>query len=335
MPTVVLDTMGSDHGAGVLVEGACMLSLDSSTDIVLVGQEELLHNSLKRHSHHKGQIHIVNAPKYISMDDDPKKIVRDSSLYIAAELVQKGKGEALVSAGNTGAVVMCALRTFQHLHGIPKVALAAVYPTKKTHGPRKDPFALLLDVGATLHVRAEDLVGFALMGSVYARIISDNPSPKVALLSNGAEPKKGAPEVVRAHALLHNQKEICFVGNVEGIDIPKGSSDVVVCEGFLGNVVLKMIEGVGEVASTLIRSVSIKTGKNWDPVLYKAVERFTSLPDWKQYGGAPILGLDKVVIKAHGRSTARAVRNALKLANRAVERDMIEKIQEGITRVLS
>jgi glycerol-3-phosphate acyltransferase PlsX len=177
------------------------------------------------------------------------------------------------------------------------------------------------------------------MGSVYAQIISQNPSPKVALLSNGEEPKKGAPEVVEAHRLLASQNAIYFVGNVEGVDIPKGSADVIVCEGFLGNVVLKMIEGVGEIAGAMIRSAKIKVEEAEEDVMYEPlydqVRRFAKLTDWRHYGGAPILGLDRVVIKAHGRSTSRAIRNAIKLAARAADGGMIEKIRQGMEAILS
>ena len=254
MSTVVLDVMGADLGLETVVKGACQLSMEEDTNIVLVGNAEEIRNVLERTEHHHERLVIEDAQEVITMEDDPRISRPNSSLYRAASLVAQGRGDALVSAGNTGAVVVASSRLFQRLEGIDKVALAAVYPTRKTHGPKKDPFALLLDVGATLHVQAKDLLCFALMGSVYANIISENPHPKVALLSNGAEPQKGAPEVVEAHQLLRKQDSIVFAGNVEGIDIPKGTVDVIVCEGFLGNVVLKMIEGVGEAAATMIRA---------------------------------------------------------------------------------
>lgn len=333
MPTVVLDVMGADLGVETVVKGACQLSLEDETNIILVGHADEIYAVLERTEHHQERLSVEDAQEVISMKDDPRISRPNSSLYRAASLVAQGKGDALVSAGNTGAVVVASSRLFQRLEGVDKVALAAVYPTRKTHGPKNDPFALLLDVGATLHVQAKDLLCFALMGSVYANIISENPQPKVALLSNGAEPQKGAPEVVEAHQLLRKQDSILFAGNVEGIDIPKGSVDVIVCEGFLGNVVLKMIEGVGEVAATMIRASKNRT--NPDARLYKQVSRFVELTDWREYGGAPILGLEHVVIKAHGRSTSRAIRNAIKLASRASKRGMIEKIRAGMKQVLS
>ena len=341
MTTVVLDVMGSDLGSQIVVKGACQLSLEDETKIILVGDAIAIQETLDHTPHYPDRISIEGTQEVITMEDDPRIPRPQSSLYRAASLVASGRGDALVSAGNTGAVVIASSRLFHRLEGVDKVALAAVYPTRKTHGPKKDPFALLLDVGATLHVQAKDLLCFSLMGSVYAQIISENPEPKVALLSNGSEPQKGAPEVVEAHRLLLKQESVCFVGNVEGVDIPKGSVDVIVCEGFLGNVVLKMIEGVGEVAATMIRSAEnnedVREGAARDSGahLYKQVSRFVELTDWREYGGAPILGLEHVVIKAHGCSTSRAIRNAIKLAARASQRGMISKIRKGMSRVSS
>ena len=335
MTRVVVDAMGSDLGPAVVVKGVCQYSLEEDVSMILVGDRQPIEAALEQYAHHPDRISIMHAPSVISMDDDPRVSVADSSMYVAAELVRKGHGDALVSAGNTGAVVICASRSFQRLEGIDKVALATVYPTRKTHGPKKDPFALLLDVGATLHVRAHDLVCFSLMGMVYAQIISDNPTPKVALLSNGEEAKKGTPEVVKAHQMLADQNQIRFIGNIEGIDIPKGTADVVVCEGFLGNIILKFIEGIGEYAGLLLRSAGEKSGAVIHEQLYRQVHRVVELTDWKHYGGAPILGLDQVVIKAHGRSTARAIRNAVKLAKKAVEKQMIAKTRIKMEKIRS
>jgi glycerol-3-phosphate acyltransferase PlsX len=192
----------------------------------------------------------------------------------------------------------------------------------------------MLDVGATLNCTAEDLMGFAVMGSAYSRIISDIGRPRVALLSNGSEPSKGTPTIVEAHARLvefsagKGANALDFVGNVEGLDIPRGTVDVVVCEGFVGNVVLKMLEGVSEVVSDLARDAYARRFL-WRlglTMLSQGIRQIRTKTDWKQYGGAPVLGFDKVVIKAHGRSNARAVRNALKVAAKAVDRDLSGEI---------
>ncbi|MCC6525288.1 MAG: phosphate acyltransferase PlsX, partial [Polyangiaceae bacterium] len=243
-----------------------------------------------------------------------------------------GQADALVSAGNTGAVILAAARSFARIPGIRRVALAAVYPTALRHGPRRDPFALMLDVGATLACTAEELVGFAVMGSAYSRVVSQIERPRVALLSNGTEPQKGTPAVVAAHAALARLPSIEFVGNVEGVDIPRGTVDVVVCEGFVGNIVLKMLEGVAAVALDLARK-AYERRLLWRlglGMLSRGLRQLQTLTDWKQYGGAPIVGFDHVVIKAHGRSNAQAIRNALKVAAKAVERGLGEQIRSAL-----
>ena len=222
------------------------------------------------------------------------------------------------------------------LPGIRRAALAAVYPTEQRHGPKDDPFALILDVGATLTATAEDLVSFAVMGSAYANIISDNPNPQVALLSNGAEENKGTEAIKAAHQILLKHPHIHFAGNVEGLDIPRGTVDVVVCEGFLGNVVLKMLEGFGEVVTDLAKDAYARKFL-WRlglTMLSQGLRQLRVMTDWKQYGGAPLLGFDKVVIKAHGRSNARAIRNAIRVAAKAVDRDLAGQIKRGLEDIL-
>jgi glycerol-3-phosphate acyltransferase PlsX len=193
------------------------------------------------------------------MDADPRQALDslpDASITVAARLVAAGEADALVSAGNTGAVVLACARHWQRLPGVPRAALGAVYPTERTHGERQDPFALILDAGLTLDVDAATLEAFAVMGSAYASRISQNPKPSVALLSNGHEAKKGPDAVVEAHARLKARRDLHFVGNVEGTDIPRGTVDVIVTGGFVGNIVIKMLEGVAETMQTLMRSAA-------------------------------------------------------------------------------
>ena len=251
---------------------------------------------------------------------------------VATGLLKTGEGDALVSAGHTGATILSASAQLQRLPGVHRAALAAVYPTEQRHGPRQDPFALMLDVGATLNASAEDLVGFAVMGSAYATVISDNPSPRVALLSNGSEPNKGTPAIKEAHQMLVELGTVDFAGNVEGLDIPRGTVDVIVCDGFLGNVVLKMLEGVSDVVTDLAKDAYARKFL-WRlglTMLSQGLRQLRSMTDWKQYGGAPLLGFDKVIIKAHGRSNARAIGNAIKVASKAVDRDLTGHIRQGL-----
>jgi glycerol-3-phosphate acyltransferase PlsX len=203
---------------------------------------------------------------------------------------------------------------------VRRAALAAVYPTELRRGDKEDPFSLILDVGATVDATAEDLVGFAVMGSAYAKLISHNRRPRVALLSNGSEAGKGPPEVIAAHAALVETTELNFIGNIEGLDIPRGVADVVVTSGFVGNVALKMLEGVSETVVRLARYAH-KEKIAWRLgliALSSAIDQLKAITDWQQYGGAPLLGFQHPFIKAHGRSSSRAVGNAIKVAHKAL-----------------
>lgn len=335
MIRVALDAMGGDHGLETAIDGATRLSLEpSDIEIVLVGDEAGVREALTHHKHDPARLRIVGADGCVGMDAKPRDALRDlpnCSILRAARLVAEGEADALVSAGNTGATILAAAKTFNRMPGVRRAALAAVYPTARTHGPHRDPFALMLDVGATLHAAPEDLVAFAIMGSAYSSIISSIESPRVALLSNGSESNKGTKSIVEAYQLL-DRSGLSFSGNVEGLDIPRGKVDVVVCDGFLGNVVLKMLEGVSDVVQDLLYR-SAKRRWQWRmglALLRGRLRELRELTDWKSYGGAPLLGLDQIVIKAHGRSEGLALRNAMKVAAKAVRGDLIGRIRTGV-----
>lgn len=334
--TVALDTMGADGGLTPLVRGAAELSREAAPiHVLLVGDERGIREVLAREKHDPSRLDVVHAPNAVRMDDKPAEALDrspDCSVLRAARLVADGKAQALVSAGNTGGVILAAARTFGCLPGVRRVGLAAVHPTARPHGPRNDPFALMLDVGATVHCEATDLVSFAVMGSAYSRIISGIERPRVGLLSNGSEAHKGTPAIVEAHQRLSRMSSVAFEGNVEGLDIPRGTVDVIVTDGFVGNIVLKMLEGVSEVAKDLARA-AVDSKLHYRlalGLLGAGIRRIKDLTDWKQYGGAPIVGFDHAVIKAHGRSNARAVRNALKVAAKTVEHDLTGQIRAGL-----
>jgi glycerol-3-phosphate acyltransferase PlsX len=336
MVTVALDAMGADGGVQPVVEGAAQLvSEPGNTQVVLVGDEASIEAALAKHGGDRARLRVVHAPSFVAPSDKPAEALDGKpgcSILSAARLVASGEADVLVSAGNTGGVILGASRAFERLPGVRRVGLAAVYPTILRHGPHDDPFALMLDVGATLSCSAEELVAFAVMGSAYSRIISDITRPRVALLSNGSEATKGTPAIVEAHARLRELTSVDFVGNVEGVDIPRGTVDVVVCEGFVGNIVLKMLEGVSEVARDLARH-AYGTKLRYKvalAMLSQGIKHIRELTDWKHYGGAPIVGFDRLVIKAHGRSNARAVRNALKVAAKTVERKLVEQISGSL-----
>ena len=264
MQRIAIDVMGGDLGVDEVVRGATAVSMETDNQIqmVLVGDADQIYHSLIGQVYHPKFIEIVHAPDYVEQDEKPKLALQREglSVSVAAELVRANRADAFVSAGNTGAVILTASKTFERINGVRRVGFAAVLPTEKKRGRRKDPFALLMDVGATLHVESDDLYNFALMGSIYASIVSSNESPSVALLSNGKEQGKGPVEVVDAYSQLeHNGHGLNFIGNVEGLDIPRGSADVIVCEGFLGNVVLKLLEGITELAADLAKKANCDT----------------------------------------------------------------------------
>jgi glycerol-3-phosphate acyltransferase PlsX len=336
--TIAFDVMGSDHGPEEVVRGAAQLSLEAPhIHALLVGDRELIDAALADTKHRAERISVQHAPDFVAMDEKPGEALarkKNASVAVAAQLVAEGEAQALVSAGNTGAGVLACARHFQLIPGVRRAALAAVYPTRGTRGAKEDPFSLILDVGATVEATAEDLVAFAVMGSAYARIVSRNDRPKVALLSNGVEPQKGPPRVVEAHAKLSSLPAVNFVGNVEGVEIPKGTVDVIVTDGFVGNVCLKMLEGVHETVVELAR-YAYKEKLRWRAglaMLSSGIQRIKDITDWEQYGGAPILGFDRIFIKAHGRSKARAITNAGKVAAKAVAHQLGTAIQEGLSR---
>jgi glycerol-3-phosphate acyltransferase PlsX len=328
--------MGGDHAPQAPISGAAHFSLKPECPrLTLVGDERVIRAQLEREAHDKSKLEIVHAPDVVAMDADPRAALDampNASIAVAARLVKDGAADALVSAGNTGGVVMACSRAWGRLPGVPRAALGAVYPTETRRGEKDDPFSLILDAGLTLDVDAATLVAFAVMGSAYAARISKNPRPRVALLSNGSEAGKGLPAVVEAHQLLAARTDIHFIGNVEGLDIPKGTADVVITGGFVGNIVLKMLEGVAETMQSMVKSAADASllNKAGLMMLLPALHELKKTTDWQQYGGAPVLGFDHVVIKAHGRSSPRAIKNAIKVAHKAVDTQLVGAIRSAL-----
>ncbi|MFT6142486.1 MAG: glycerol-3-phosphate acyltransferase PlsX [Myxococcota bacterium] len=335
MIRIALDAMGGDKGVEATVGGAAKLSLEEvDIRVLLVGDVQSMSEMLDGVRYDPTRIELVGADGFVSMDEKPGPTLAERpncSLLTAARLVRAGDADALVTSGNTGAAILAAAQTFERLPGVRRAALASVYPTAKRRGPRRDPFAMMLDVGAGMGATAGDLVTFAYMGAAYSSLISEIESPRVALLSNGTEALKGTPAIVEAHRRLL-ETSLNFAGNVEGLDIPKGTVDVVLCDGFLGNVVLKMLEGVSDVVTGLAKEASSRR-LQWRlglSMLGGGIKHLQRMTDWKSYGGAPLLGLDSVVIKAHGRSEARAIRNAIKVAAKASRGDLVGRIRDGV-----
>ena len=272
-------------------------------------------------------IEIVNATEVIEMCDEPAKAVRakkDSSMVVGLRMLAEGKGDAFVSAGSTGALHVGASLIVRTVKGVKRPALATVIPGKT-------PF-LLLDCGANVECRAAMLEAFGVMGSVYMNKVMGLEQPRVALVNNGAEESKGTPTYVEAHQLLKNNKAIHFVGNIEPRDIPAGHADVVVADGFTGNVVLKLTEGLAKYFGSKLKEMFKKSlGTKVGYLLLKGgVADFKKSMDADEYGGAPLLGTRRPVIKAHGSSNARAIQNAIRQARLCVENDLCGVMAESL-----
>jgi phosphate acyltransferase len=334
MPTIAIDAMGGDLAPDEVVKGVAQASLETDIQCVLVGDERQIQAVLDHVVYNPEHISIHHTSEAIGMADDPKTAVRhrrNASILVATRLVAEGHADALVTAGNTGAAVLACAQHFKTIRGVRKAALASVYP-RQTEYPGQDQLALLLDVGTTIRCDATELVQFALMGNAYARKISKVASPRVALLNMGAEETKGGDVLVHAHRQLKTITGVNFVGNIEGNDLAKGKADVIVCEGLLGNVVLKLLEGLAEVVVDLAGTAAREHWR-WKlglMMLASGFGRLRDLTDYAAYGGAPILGFQNLVIKSHGRSNARALRNAIKVAAKGVRDGVTAEIAGAI-----
>jgi len=337
MPTVAVDAQGGDGAPDTVVRAVAQISLDTEIQCLLVGDSTRIQSILNTVPYNPEQIDIHHTPDAIGMSEEPKEAIRqkpNASIAVAAQDVVAGRADALVTAGNTGAAVLACHLHFRPIPGVKKAALASAFPRQKELASQ-DQLALLLDVGATIHCDSSELVQFALMGNAYARIISKVPSPRIGLLNMGSEESKGGPVLVDTFRQLKHIPGINFVGNVEGNDLVQGKADVIVCAGLLGNVVLKMVEGIAEVLVDLTGGVP---RENWREklgmrMLEITFRRLRELTDYTAYGGAPFLGFEQLLIKAHGRSNARAIGNAIKVAAKAVRDDVAGEISAAIGRV--
>lgn len=331
---ITVDAMGGDNAPKEIVKGAVMaMQNDEDLNIIFVGDEEQIRTELDKENLNKDAA-IIHTDEWIGMDESPKKALAEkhnASIIAASQLLKNNAADALVSAGNTGATVLAAAQNIPIIEGIERSALATIYPTAK-FVPESHGIALMLDVGATLRCSSKQLVHFAYMGSYYVSHILEIPEPRVALLNNGEEPNKGGEILVKTYEELSNAEHINFIGNIEGNDILKGVADVIVTEGFVGNVVLKLIEGAADVLKDTGKYAFKKkiTWKLGLALLSSGVKRLKTKADYTEYGGAPILGFQKLAIKAHGKSNAKAIANAIKVAKRSIEVKVCEHISESI-----
>ncbi|MBI4841562.1 MAG: phosphate acyltransferase PlsX [candidate division NC10 bacterium] len=325
---VALDAMGGDQGPEVNVEGAVTAAREFGATVTLVGVEDELQRRLRQHDTRGLRLTVRHAPEVVEMGESPMAALRrkkHSSIRVGLELVKGGEADAFVSAGNTGAVMATALVVLGPLPGVERPAIAVVVPTLTGR-------AVLLDVGANVDCKARHLVQFAIMGNVYARDFLGLPRPRVGLLSIGEEESKGNELTREAFKELEDEASLNFIGNVEGRDVFNGTSDVSVCDGFAGNVALKISESVLETMFHLLREEIGKDlrGRAGSLLLLPAFRRFKRRVDPSEYGGAPLLGVNGVCVISHGRSTGKAIKNAIRAAGECVANKVISHIREGI-----
>ena len=322
MSKIALDAFGGDYAPEEIVEGALLAAELEGISVILTGDEHRL-RSLVGGKAGSNRIEIVHAPEVVQMDEEPVAAVRskrDSSLVRGAQLVRQGEAQALVSAGSTGATLAAALFNIGRIKGVERPAISTILPTAAG-------FTLVLDVGANVDCRPSQLVQFAQMGSIYAAEVLKVPNPRVGLLNVGHEPGKGNQLAKEVYSLLQ-QTSLNFIGNVEGREVPGGHVDVVVCDGFLGNVVLKFAEGL---SSTLLNMIKEEAKRSLvataGALLMKpGFRRLKKRMDPNEYGGAPLLGINGVVIIAG--SNAKAIYNALRVAREGVQNRYVEIIAE-------
>ena len=333
--TIAVDAMGGDLAPTEPVLGAAQATLESTAHVIIVGDKIRILNLLNETEYNANQIEIIHTDEFITNEDIPQQVIKKkpkASMILAAKLCREGTVQGLVSAGNTGAYVLSASLYVPRIVGVRKTAIATVYPTQNAQ-KRDDHFALLLDVGANVHCATEDMVQFALMGMIYASDIKGIPDPTIALLNIGKESYKGGDMLSRVYKILDRLPNVNFIGNIEGDDIMKGLADVVVTEGYVGNIVMKTIEGIAETMSHLGR-YAFKHRFIWRLgliALSSGIRTLKQLTDYSEYGGAPLLGFQNVVIKAHGRSKAKAITNAIKLAAKSYRDNICGKISNEIS----
>ncbi len=325
---IIIDAMGGDNAPHEILKGAVAAKNEFGVEIIAVGHTKKMQDAASEHNIDLSGIEIVHAEDEIAMCDDPTKAIRgkkDASLTVAMRMVANGEGDALVTAGSTGATLAGATLIVKRLKGVKRPAITTAIPTTKL------PY-VLIDTGANVECRPEMLCAFATMGSVYANKVLGRENPKVGLLNNGAEESKGTPDYITAHQMLKKQKDINFYGNVEPKEVPAGAVDVVVCDGFAGNVLMKTTAGVAKMISSEIKAVFTKNllSKIAYLMIKSGMDGFKKKLDADELGGAIMLGVTKPVIKAQGSSNAKSFKNAIRQAKLCVDGNIIENISEGL-----
>jgi len=315
---IALDAMGGDHGSEELITGALLAAEQEGLNVTLVGDEKCLQEILDKLSPSAAtaaRINIVHSSQVIGMDEHPVNAIRkkkDSSVMVAFDLVRRGEADAVVSAGNSGATMAAGVRKLGRLSGIARPGIASLFPTLKKP-------VVLMDIGANVDCRAQHLLQFAVMASAFSRI-NDITNPKVGLLTIGEETGKGNSLIKETYPLLE-KSSLNFIGNVEGRDVFQGDVDVIVCDGFVGNICLKISEGLAEAAMEMLKDEIVKSlpAKVGYLLARPAFKAFKKRVDYAEYGGAPLLGLDGTGIVCHGKSNSQAIKNAIVEASKMIK----------------
>lgn len=326
---LALDAMGGDYAPEVTVAGAVLAAKEINHEIILVGKESLIKAELAKYKAGGLNITVHDAAEVIGMDETPAQAVRqkkNSSIVIAAQLVAQDKADAFVSAGNSGAAMASALLNMKRIPGVSRPAITTVFPTMKG-------LCVVLDVGANVDCKPKHLFQFGIMGQIFLEKVYGIPNPKIGVLSIGEEEGKGN-ELSTATYDLFKKSTLNFFGNIEGRDVTKGKAEVIVCDGYVGNVLLKFGEGVAEMIFSIIKKELKDHPIAWValPFMWPAIKDLRKKLDPTEYGGAPLLGVDGVCIIGHGGSNAKAIKNALKVAAQFAEKNVNNEIAQEIAK---
>lgn len=324
---IIVDAMGGDNAPGEIVKGSIDAIKEYNINVLLVGKQDLIKEELKKYDYDEEKVEILNASEVITNDENPALAIRrkkDSSLVVGYKALVDGLGDGIISAGSTGALLAGGLFIVKRIEGIDRAALTVVYPTI-------DKFSLLVDAGANIDSKAEYLYQFGLMGSIYMEKVMGIDSPSVALVNIGSEKTKGNQLVKESYELLENGMPN-FIGNIEARDLPFGKVDVVVADGFVGNIILKLTEGMASAIFSVLKDEFTKNlrTKIGASILKGELNNIKQRMDYREYGGAPLLGTRKPIVKAHGSSDAYAIKNAIKQLIEFIDNDVIKIIEDSI-----
>lgn len=324
---IIVDAFGGDHAPLEVIKGSEMAVKELGVSIILTGDETIIKEVAQKNGVSLENIQIIHASTIIPIEEDPTQILKkynDSSMAVGLKLLANGEGEAFVSAGSTGALVVGSTLIVKRMKGVKRAALTGVIPNEKGG-------YMLLDIGANTECRPEMLVQFGIMGSAYMDKILGRKNPTVGIVNIGSEESKGLDLQVQAYHLF-KKAPVNFIGNVEPRYLPSGAVDVAVTDGFTGNIILKLTEGLGSTIARQIKSIFLKNiiTKIGGLFVYKGINEFKASMDYTELGGAPLLGIAKPVIKAHGSSNANAFKNAIRQAKNFVDNKVIEEIAETL-----